>query len=161
MNRILFIMAMSALLCGMFSCKNTNVVKPIATSTTTVTEPGGITLIATGLTNRYWKLAELMGADVAYPEGMNEAYISFSEDGKVYGNSSCNSFYGTYSLPEGNRIQFSQMIATRKLCLNDMEIETKLLQVLNTADNYNLAEDDLILNRARMAPLARFKAVEK
>jgi heat shock protein HslJ len=153
MKRNLFIVAMIALSCGMYSCKNANFAQSTAVATdATVTD--------SGLTGKHWKLVELMGGEVTYPEGMNEAYISFQEDGKVYGNSSCNSFSGTYTLQDG-KIRFSQMISTRKMCLDNMEIETKMLQILNTADNYILEGDNLILNRARMAPLARFIVVVK
>jgi heat shock protein HslJ len=40
-----------------------------------------------------------------------------------------------------------------------MELETQFLKVLEMADNYTIAGDNLVLNRARMAPLARFKSV--
>jgi heat shock protein HslJ len=41
-----------------------------------------------------------------------------------------------------------------------MEIENGLNKALVTADNYSLNGDNLSLNKARMAPLARFKAVK-
>jgi len=44
-------------------------------------------------------------------------------------------------------------------CLNNMEIESQFLKVLTMADNYNIVGDLLVLNKARMAPLARFKTV--
>jgi len=45
-------------------------------------------------------------------------------------------------------------------CLN-MEIEDELKRALEMADNYSLSSDGkfLSLNRARMAPLARFEVV--
>jgi hypothetical protein len=41
-----------------------------------------------------------------------------------------------------------------------MEIETDMNKALNMTDSYSVKEDTLILNRARMAPLARFEAVK-
>jgi heat shock protein HslJ len=38
-----------------------------------------------------------------------------------------------------------------------MDLENRFLQVINIADNYNLNGNTLTLNKARMAPLARFK----
>ena len=38
-----------------------------------------------------------------------------------------------------------------------MSIETEIISVLQIADNYNLNENQLVLNRARTAPLARFE----
>jgi heat shock protein HslJ len=40
-----------------------------------------------------------------------------------------------------------------------MEVETAFHDVLKMVDNYSLSGDRLTLNRARMAPLARFEAV--
>jgi hypothetical protein len=41
----------------------------------------------------------------------------------------------------------------------ELDIENELIKALETADNYNYANDKLVLNKARMAPLARFEAV--
>jgi heat shock protein HslJ len=65
---------------------------------------------------------------------------------------------GTYELQPGNRIRFTKMAGTLMACQN-MEIEDQLRKVLEMADNYNLDGDKLVLNKARMAPLARFEAV--
>jgi heat shock protein HslJ len=40
----------------------------------------------------------------------------------------------------------------------DMEMEKQFLNVLSTADSYYLTGDTLQLIRAKMAPLAKFKA---
>jgi S-adenosylmethionine:tRNA-ribosyltransferase-isomerase (queuine synthetase) len=44
------------------------------------------------------------------------------------------------------------------MCLN-MDTETKMKQVFETADNYAISGDILVLNNADGIPLARFKAV--
>jgi hypothetical protein len=41
----------------------------------------------------------------------------------------------------------------------NLETETHFFKALQMADNYILNGDTLILNKARMAPLARFEAV--
>jgi heat shock protein HslJ len=64
---------------------------------------------------------------------------------------------GHYELKEGNRIRFYNVITTKMACLNSMDLENRFLQVINIADNYNLNGNTLTLNKARMAPLARFK----
>ena len=105
-----------------------------------------------------WRLVELRGEPINFPEGAREAFISFREDGSVNGSFGCNSFFGTYELEQGDRIQFSQMGSTQMMCI-DMTIEDQFKEILEMADNYNLSEDKLVLNRARMAPLARFQAI--
>ncbi|MCL2414836.1 MAG: META domain-containing protein [Bacteroidales bacterium] len=114
---------------------------------------------ATGVTDRYWKLVELNGNPI---EGPTYAFIFMnSSDGRVHGNLGCNSFSGSFTLQEGNRISFSQLINTQKFCLEGMEIEAEMARVLQHADNYNLTETQFVLNRARMAPLARFEEVSE
>lgn len=112
-----------------------------------------------GLVEKYWKLTELFGEPVTTPEGGKEAHMILSVDGnRIHGNSGCNTFNGTYELKPGNRITFSKMASTMMMCVN-MDTETKMHQVFETADSYILNGDSLVLNRARMAPLARFVAV--
>jgi len=49
---------------------------------------------------------------------------------------------------------------TRMACLQDNTIEADLMQVLSSADSYVVRNDTLVLNRARMAPLARWVSVK-
>ncbi|TPV34765.1 META domain-containing protein [Paucihalobacter ruber] len=111
------------------------------------------------ITEKYWKLVELNGQPVTTGKGNREAYLILkSENNRAHGNGSCNMFNGNYELMEGNRIKFSKMASTLMAC-QDMETERNFMNVLETADNYNLTETTLVLNKARMAPLARFEVV--
>ena len=111
------------------------------------------------LVEKYWRLTELFGEPVVTPEGGKEAHIILKVEGnRVVGTGGCNNFSGAYTLQPGNIIRFSQMISTMMMCAS-MDVETKMKQVLEMADNYNLNGDKLVLNKARMAPLARFEAV--
>ena len=101
-------------------------------------------------------LVELMGKPYSAANTDKAVYIQFdSSEGRASGHSGCNSFSGSYQLESGNRIRFSQMVSTMMACA-DMTIEQELLQVIEIADNYNFDGTNLILNKARMAPLARF-----
>jgi heat shock protein HslJ len=113
------------------------------------------------LFDRQWDLVEIMGKPVSF-SGVhsNRAFIYFKSDGNVYGNLGCNAFYGTYTLQSGGRIQFSNLTNTFKICHN-MQIEEVFKQILIVADNYFLDEHELILNRARINPLARFETEEQ
>lgn len=112
------------------------------------------------LTETYWKLTELRGQPVTTPEGQKEMYLIIKKDGNlVNGFGGCNSFSGTYTAQEGIfRIKFSQMIATLMACAN-MEKEKEFMDVLQQTDNYAIKGKALSLNKAKMAPLARFEAV--
>lgn len=113
-----------------------------------------------GITDKYWKLTELHGkAIIYYKNYKNEPYfILKSESKRITGNGGCNNFFGTYTLKENERISFSPLGMTQMACMN-MDIERKFMDVLGTADSYYLKGDTLMLNRAKMATLAKFVVV--
>ncbi|MDF2189867.1 copper resistance protein NlpE N-terminal domain-containing protein [Paraflavitalea sp. CAU 1676] len=108
---------------------------------------------------RRWKLVELNGQPIAVDSSFaKEPFLTLIDStGRASGNGSCNTFSGQFETGPLNRIKFSKMISTRMFCKN-MEIETKYLKALEMADNFTVSGDELVLNRARMAPLARFKS---
>lgn len=142
MKAILFFCALSLAVSG---CKSTR------TSETSIQ-----------IEDTYWVLTELMGKPVTakQPNG-KDIHILLSKSGnRVQGFAGCNGFGGNYELKEGNRIAFSQMIGTLMAC-DALDMENELLKVLQTADNYTIADGKLALNKARMAPLARFEKGKK
>ncbi|WP_276481064.1 copper resistance protein NlpE N-terminal domain-containing protein [Paraflavitalea pollutisoli] len=108
---------------------------------------------------RRWKLVELNGKPIAMDSShVKEAFITFDDkEDRVSGNTSCNNFSGRFETGPLNKIHFSKMISTRMACRN-MEIERDFLKMLETADNFTINADELVLNKARMAPIARFKS---
>jgi beta-lactamase class A/heat shock protein HslJ len=112
------------------------------------------------ITEKYWKLVELMSKKVQHNEkNKREPHIILkTENNRVHGSGGCNTFNGSYELKEGNRISFSKIASTLMACDN-METEAQFLKVLEMTDNYFISVDTLILNKARMAPLAKFEAV--
>lgn len=105
------------------------------------------------LLDRDWQLTELQGQAVAADSG---AFIHFAADGKVWGRSGCNRFSGSWQ-GSAYRIQLGQLAGTMMACAEDkMALEQAFLAQLALADNYTLANGELSLNKARMAPLARF-----
>ncbi|MFC3197819.1 copper resistance protein NlpE N-terminal domain-containing protein [Parapedobacter deserti] len=113
------------------------------------------------LTDTYWKLIEINGEHVADGSTQKEPYIRLnSENNRIEANGGCNGLGGTYELSNPNRVKFSQLIGTMMACEN-METENGLKRALESADSYHLQGDTLQLFRARMAPLAKFTAVQK
>ena len=107
----------------------------------------------------YWKLTELMGKPVNPPAGVREIHIVLKkQDGRFQGFAGCNNIMGSYELKDENFIGFKGIASTKMAC-PDMTIENQLMEVLGRVDNYSILGDKLSLNKARMAPLARFKAV--
>lgn len=109
-------------------------------------------------TDTKWKLVKLMGQDISN----SEAFISFKTDkNTVFGNSGCNTFNGTFTIANQFQLTLSEMATTMKSCPEkDMTIEQNFLDVLNTTDNFSLNGNTMTLNKAKMAPLAVFEAVE-
>ena len=111
------------------------------------------------LEGKRWQLVELHGNPV---EPGNGAVLNFdSESFIASGNLSCNSFSAGYVIKNFQRISFRQIASTKMAC-PDMRTESALVDVLQSVDNYSLSDDgQLSLNRARMAPLARFEVFEE
>lgn len=107
---------------------------------------------------KYWKLTEVNGEPINKETNREPHIILKGIDNRVNGTGGCNGFSGHYELKDKNRIAFSNIAITEMACPN-MEVEDKMLMVLQTADSYVVKNDTLILNRAKMAPLARFEAV--
>ena len=112
------------------------------------------------ITDQKWKLIELEGKPVAEKINGKVPFILFQkEDSRYTGTAGCNGLNGTFTLADHNRIKFSQGISTMMAC-EDMTAETGLNKVLQTADNYTINGNVLSLNKARMAPLARFERIK-
>ena len=164
MKNVIFILSTVILALSVNGCKTRNAESQQVS--TTVENSSVKTIHAEkdadpGLTGKYWKLVELAGNPVTIGENMpKEAHIIFNADNRTNGNAGCNIFSGSYQLGGADRIAFSQVVSTRMMCINGMDVEDGFLQVLNTADSFIIRNDTLTLNRARMAPLARFVAVE-
>ncbi|MHB1168648.1 MAG: copper resistance protein NlpE N-terminal domain-containing protein [Longimicrobiales bacterium] len=109
--------------------------------------------------DRQWQLVELRGQPVQPgQEGQDVVLTLRAEDSTAFGNASCNNFTGGYAIKAGQQIRFARNMAVTMKACPDMSTEAAFLEVLEMADNYTLGEDGVLsLNRARMAPLARFE----
>jgi len=113
------------------------------------------------LQETYWKLTELKGKPVVVDEKMEkEIHIVLKKEGnKVHGFSGCNTIFGQYELKEGNRISFSGMVSTKMAC-PALPTESEFNKMLETIDSYSINGNIMTFNKAKMAPMARFEAVE-
>lgn len=108
-----------------------------------------------------WELVELMGQPVHYSDpAAPKVFIQFNGgDNRVNGHDGCNSFTGAFEESPGQRLFISKLASTKKFCPK-MPTEENFAEVLQGVDNYTVDGEHLSLNKARMAPLARFKAVK-
>ena len=112
------------------------------------------------LEDKRWILVELMGQPVETPEDQKTPFIKFNSAlGQFTGNNGCNAMVGGYLLKEGSRLETRQTASTLMACPNE-ETANQFLEVLQRADNYTVSEGEMSLNKAKMAPLARFRLVE-
>lgn len=115
-----------------------------------------------GIEDRRWQMVELMGEKVSEmdPKPDKAAFLYLdSEDNSMSASAGCNNLIGSYELQEGSRITFDSNMASTLMACPNPEMEEAFKEVLSRADNYSLNEDGtmLSLNKARMAPLARFE----
>lgn len=114
------------------------------------------------ITEKYWKLIELNGREVApAEEGRREAHIILKNDNnRIVGSTGCNNLMGTYEISESfdsNSISFSPMATTRMACIG-IDYEQEFLNVFEDCDGYSIENDTLTLSREKVK-LAKFVAV--
>lgn len=108
---------------------------------------------------RYWKLVELNGKQVVADSTFRkEPHLIFKDDNRIVGNGGCNSLLGGFSLEGVNHIKMAQVASTMMACPG-LELEDQLIKILKNADTFAVEGDELILNNADGAPLAKFKSV--
>jgi copper homeostasis protein (lipoprotein) len=106
-----------------------------------------------------WKLVELNGKPVKQI-GNKDYFLKLnSKDGRFSAYAGCNNLMGSYVMKTTFSLSFSGVASTMMACTN-MDLEQKFGAMLEKVDNYVIVENKLQLNKARMAPLARFEAVK-
>jgi len=109
------------------------------------------------ITGKTWKLTEINGKPIVLTNPKANPYFMLNmADMRYTGNGGCNGVGGTFELKQdAMRIKFNQGMSTMIAC-DDLATERAFTQALLTADNYSINGDTLTLNKARMAPLAKF-----
>jgi heat shock protein HslJ len=144
------------------NCKSPNAAKDASQPTQNAVANPDNTKPAAELVGTYWKLTELMGkgivVDTSSAMSREPHMILQASDSTVKGHGGCNGFGGNYEWKAPNRIKFDKIVSTMMAC-EQLQTENSFFETLRNADNYYIIGDTLILNKARMAPLARFVAV--
>ncbi|MFP7657717.1 MULTISPECIES: META domain-containing protein [Chryseobacterium] len=113
------------------------------------------------ITGKTWKLIEINGQPIQLKNPKNNPYFKLNmTDMRYEGNAGCNGLGGTFEIKQDiMRIKFNQGISTMMAC-DDLEIEQRFTKALLAADNYSVSGKILSLNKAKMAPLAKFSLQE-
>ena len=108
--------------------------------------------------DKKWQLVELNGKAVEDSNPENYYLIFNSKNRVAKAKANCNSINLGYKIKNELSVQFSKGIMTLMAC-PEGSIEQEYMEVLNTVDNLSTDGETLSLNKARMAPLAKFKLV--
>lgn len=143
------------------SCNNGKKTSSDANSESTPKTSNASETYENPITEKYWKLKILEGKDIIMVDNQDkEIYVMLKTDqNKVIGFAGCNTIAGSYTLEEGNRIRFSNMLTTLKICPDVDVDESEFLKVFELVDNYTIVGDVLRLNVGKRASLAVFEAV--
>lgn len=102
-----------------------------------------------------WILTELNGRMVE--EKPEDQYIVFHSDkSRIEAKVGCNMLLYDYKIQNSLRLTIFQGISTLMAC-PEGSLEQEFIEVLKKADNLSVNNDYLSINKARMAPLARFR----
>lgn len=115
--------------------------------------------LGVSLTHTLWHLVAIGGSSITAPAVGTELPSLQLEETNAHaaGFTGCNHFAGKYTLGNAQRIVFSQIVTTKRACL-EANPEADYLQALEQVNHYTLSGTTLQLNQDRMAPLLTFEA---
>jgi len=110
----------------------------------------GTLAMSTDLVGSAWRPSLIHAHSVPAEE---RVYITFKDDGRVFGNGGCNHFFSVYAT-DGNTIKIGPIASTKKGCPGKYELETSFFSVLESAKTYELHETTLVLFNGYGQPIA-------
>lgn len=91
-----------------------------------------------------WELTSFRNEEIAENKFLKTPYIEFEGEGKrVYGNTSCNGFNGTFYLDDQS-VRFSQLAVTRMMCVHE-NMEKEFLSEVPKITSYKINSNELQL----------------
>lgn len=93
-----------------------------------------------------WILIEIDGTPVIKHSSDDMPFIEFkSENQRIQGFAGCNNFFGKYQITDEREISFSEIGATKKYCVESMETEKALFNILSKSHYIEITENRLML----------------
>jgi heat shock protein HslJ len=122
-------------------------------------QPAGTSPMQMTLTGTYWRLAAFRTqAGFIEMDAPNDGAIQFASDGKVAGNTGCNSFMGNHEV-DGDIIKIAPAGMTMMACENALMVqETAVLDALPQARTFKITGQVLQLFDGSNAELLRYRA---
>jgi putative lipoprotein len=113
------------------------------------------------LIDTQWQLSmlgtQVITADVTQ---QHPNLIFTQDDSKVVGFAGCNRFSGRYDVLTNN-VSLTGLATTKKICFQQMNLETQFLTALSATDNYKVIDKILTLYSNTGVALGQFTAQEK
>jgi heat shock protein HslJ len=109
------------------------------------------------LRDRDWSLVWVEGFD-STPDGVATPTIRFGSDGRLGGNTGCNSAGAAYTV-EGQSLKVDAVIATKRACLDPRgnALEHAYIRAIEAAEGYRISNGELELVDAAGTVVARFR----
>jgi copper homeostasis protein (lipoprotein) len=121
-------------------------------------ETCGAPFATSPLQETYWKLTRLEDKPVILAEKQREPSLVFrSEQSRLTGFGGCNNLAGSYTL-KGNELTLGRIAATRKACLEGLDIEGAFFKALEKVRTWKIFGEHLELYDAEANMLARLEA---
>ncbi|MCJ8348937.1 YbaY family lipoprotein [Moritella sp.] len=97
------------------------------------------------LVDTQWQLSILGSQAITVEETQQPPHLTFTQgDNKVVGFAGCNRFSGRYDVLASN-VNLTKLLTTKKLCFQQMNLETQFLTALSETDNYKVIDNTLTL----------------
>ncbi|PKH07960.1 YbaY family lipoprotein [Moritella sp. Urea-trap-13] len=113
------------------------------------------------LVDTQWHLSMLGTQAITADVTQQQPYLVFTQDdNKVIGFAGCNRFNGRYDVLTSN-VNLTQLLTTKKMCFQQMNLETQFLTALSATDNYKVIDNILTLYSNVGIALGQFTAQEK
>lgn len=97
--------------------------------------------------NRVWMLVEFKDYKKEYFVE-KKAFLDIINKERATSKMGCNNLSFSYSIIDGKSIQFSQGIATRMFCQDNMKLETDFLASITTMNSFSINAHKLTLTSA-------------
>lgn len=108
--------------------------------------------------NTYWRLTLLGSEGVQRVDNQREPHLVFNQNGRVSGADGCNNLTGTYTRDNAS-LRFSQLVTTRKACMEGMQQAHAFLDTLTTITSYQVVGEHLEMRDASGQLQLRFESV--
>lgn len=96
------------------------------------------------LVNTFWTLRELNGNAIEFSGLEKDIHFLIAPNNKIKGFAGCNDFFGS-SYNSNDTIKFNDIESTRKMCIDNMELETELFSALKNIIRYKIYGEYLYL----------------